>query len=213
MFFTLIYMFAGVIGGFCSSAPIGPINLWVADATLKNKDSELPVFLAGVIFCDMTYAGLASWGYYKWLEDGPLYSVFSISGGAFLIVLGILGFLQKNRNSQVKSNTEDEKTNNKKTLGQFMLGFVMTGSNPAFLMFWVVAIDFLNQHNPGTPDQVQFVAFLVGIALGDGIWFKSIIALVKHGRDKINQRFLIGFRRIISLGFLCLGVAAILRNL
>ena len=113
MFFTLIYMFAGVIGGFCSSAPIGPINLWVADATLKNKDSELPVFLAGVIFCDMTYAGLASWGYYKWLEDGPLYSVFSISGGAFLIVLGILGFLQKNRNSQVKSNTEDEKTNNK----------------------------------------------------------------------------------------------------
>jgi threonine/homoserine/homoserine lactone efflux protein len=207
---AFLYLIAGMIGGFCSSAPIGPINLWVADAVLQNRTQPLTRFLAGVIVCDMIYAAFAAWGYYSWLADETLKSAFHWVGGIFLIGLGIFGIF---KNKDQKINQSEGKTSwRDSTLANFFAGFVMTGSNPAFLLFWVAAIDVINRTISAHPSPVAIAAFLLGIGLGDGIWFRALAALVKKGGAKLNPKLLGHFRLLIAAVFIGIGVMAIVQN-
>ena len=53
MLSLLLVALAGIAGGFCSSAPIGAINLWVTDATLSRREERLSAYLIGVIGADV----------------------------------------------------------------------------------------------------------------------------------------------------------------
>ena len=203
-----LFFLVGLVSGFFSSAPLGPINLWIVSATIKEEFSKVTPFIIGVIISDLCFAGLAIWGYFHFLigEQTSLY--LNYIGGGFLIFLGIhsLVILQKERNKPSDIQSLDEKG------GRFqgiLTGIIMCGSNPGFLMFWIFVVNFIEKQF-----SIQFgimgpILFLLGVACGDGIWFWTLITLIKKGINISNPRILLNIRYGISIGFLLFGFYAL----
>lgn len=226
---AFIYCISGIIGGFCSSTPIGPINLWVVNLTIKNRDREVAPYITGVISCDILYAALAAWGYYEWFNSSLFQQIVSYVGGIFLIILGIIGlkyrFKQRFQQTTAKDSGHPQAPSEnvgqkarqshtkslviKNPVRSFFLGFVMTGTNPAFLLFWVTAISLVSTKIGEEITSIQSIVFLCGILIGDCIWFKSLHIVAKKAQERLKTQWIDNFRLFIALFFIILGIAAI----
>jgi threonine/homoserine/homoserine lactone efflux protein len=202
---------AGLTGGFCSSAPIGAINLWVTDTTLSRREERLSAYLIGVITADVLHATLAAWGYHAYLVEGPIERWLGVLGGGILIALGCMGYLKRNeaRERQVKALGAPVKTNK---VQDFLLGAVMCGANPAFLMFWVFAINLIEKHVGIPVTSLGLALFLGGIAFGDGLWFLLLIRVARKGREKFKPHILAHVRGAIAMVFVVIGSIAIYKS-
>lgn len=211
MLSLLLVALAGIAGGFCSSAPIGAINLWVTDATLSHREHRLSPYLIGVITADVLHATVAAWGYHVFLVEGPIGRWLGVLGGAVLVALGCMGFLKRNeaREAEAKASGVEVRSNR---VQDFLLGAVMCGANPAFLMFWVFAINLIERHVGIPVTRLGLALFLGGIALGDGLWFNLLIHLVRKGRDKFKPAVLAHVRGAIAMVFVVIGSIAIFKS-
>lgn len=204
---------AGIAGGFCSSAPIGAINLWVTERTLDRKEDRLSWYLFGVIAADAAYAALAAWGYHTFLEDGPVERWLGMAGGGILIAMGCMGFLKRKQSRAKDSAASDAKADAPaKRLSDFLLGAFMCGANPGFLMFWVFAINLIESHVGIPVTSLGLGLFLGGIAFGDGLWFLLLIRLAKKGRETWKPHVLANVRGAIAMVFVALGSIAIYKS-
>lgn len=201
----LTILIAALIGGFCSSAPLGAINLWVSDKILASRETRLRWFLTGVIAMDCVHASLAAWGYHAFFDEGPVARWLSVLGGAFLIVLGSLSLLKK---VKAQAFTKDS-ARFRKPVQDLALGAFMCGANPAFLMFWVFAIDQVERHTGQDILGWRLGLFLAGVAAGDGLWFQVLMAVVRRGRDAVKPRILQSVRATIAAAFVLAGGLAI----
>ena len=206
----LFILLAGLCGGFASSAPLGAINLWISDATLRHREDRLSWFIVGVILMDTIHASLAAWGYHAFLQDGPVGRWLSIAGGAFLIVIGSLSFLKRNAARQREAEAQGKGPEPKRRkVNDFILGAFMCGANPAFLMFWVFAVGLIEKHVGIPVNSTGLALFLGGIAFGDGLWFLLLIRLVRKGREAFKPRVLASVRATIAMAFVVVGTIAI----
>ena len=200
----LLILAAACISGFCSSAPLGAINLWVTDRVLERRQLGLAWFLFGVIAMDCVHASLAAWGYHAFVDEGPVARWLSVAGGAFLIVLGSLSLLKRAR-----AATSTPATTVRRPLSNFLLGVFMCGANPAFLVFWVFAINQVEHHLQTIILDWRLGIFLLGVAAGDAAWFRVLLHLVRKGRDSVRPRVLASVRMTIAEAFVLVGTAAV----
>jgi threonine/homoserine/homoserine lactone efflux protein len=206
----LLLAACGAVGGFLSSTPLGVINLWVVNSAIDDGEKALKWFVVGVIAADVSYAGVAAWGYHQFLQEGNLGRWLELMGGAFLVILGVAN-LRKVAASNGKK-VEDKPPTGKTPFKDFTLGAFMCGSNPAFLMFWVYAIKKVEEHFHVTLTDQSIIAFLGGIGLGDALWFKLITSVVRRGRAKVNTRALRFVSSGIAVAFVSFGLFALAKG-
>jgi L-lysine exporter family protein LysE/ArgO len=203
---TLALLAIGATCGFCSSAPLGPINIWIADQTLANKRNKLSWFLSGVIAADIIFASIAAWGYYEFFQNGVVKTWLPLIGGSFLILLGLSGF-RKTKTTQLETNVVFLHKN--RSLTSFSLGAFLCGSNPAFLLFWIFVFNQVDLRLSANPDTFQLLIFLIGVALGDLIWFRIFIHLISKGMNLLKPKIILYIRFTISAMFFAFGAYVI----
>jgi threonine/homoserine/homoserine lactone efflux protein len=195
------------LAGFCSSAPLGAINLWVTDRVLERRQVALTAYLIGVIGADGAHALIAAWGYHAFFDEGPVARWLSILGGLFLVILGGLGLKHRVRHLPVVPTDGQAVTG--RPLSEFLLGVFMCGANPGFLAFWVFAINQIERQTGIAVTGWQLMPFLLGIAIGDSVWFWLLLRLVRRGLDTVQPRFLSSLRLGIAAAFVLVGTFAV----
>ena len=199
-----IILGSAVVGGFCSSAPLGAINLWITDRILAHREVKLTWFLIGVIGMDCVHASLAAWGYHAFVAEGVVARWLTVLGGAFLVILGALSLLK--RVQQRHSPTLDAGV--RRPLRDLLLGVFMCGANPAFLMFWVFVINLVERQTSVDILGWRLAILLAGIVAGDALWFRLLFKLVCKGHDHMRPRILAMVRTTIATAFVLVGTLA-----
>ena len=200
----LVVILAGLISGFVASAPIGPINLLIAEYVMDHRGFDLNAFLVGVIFIDLVFAALAFFGYHKLLLDTSVENWLIFAGGIFVIALGIIGLLKKEG-----GKVAGFRVKRPSKLAQFIKGVLLCGTNPAFLLFWIFVagqINLIIQHEIGT---IEILILLIAIGSGTSLWFYLYIKLLKKGLKRFNFSILTKIRKGISVSLILLGSAAL----
>ncbi len=205
MFEPFVILAAALIGGFCSSAPLGAINLWITDRILANRQVKLGWFLLGVIGMDCVHASLAAWGYHAFMDEGAVARWLTVLGGAFLVVLGSLSLLKKAQ----KQHHSPIANGSRRPAQDLLLGAFMCGANPAFLMFWVFTINQVERQTSLEILGWRLGVFLIGVAFGDALWFRVLFHLVRKGHDRFRPRVLASVRTTIAAAFVLVGTLAI----
>lgn len=201
-----MFLLAGLVSGFCSSSPLGPINLWLVEAVIQDTLKSLRWFLLGVIIVDLVFAGLAIWGYYEYLEDSPYLKPIQIGAGLFLVGIGVFSLL-KLMGKPDKEVTEGASPPSGGWLRHMVLGMTICGSNPGFLMFWLFVVNFMNRSLDLSFTLPGNLLFILGVALGDALWFGLLVKIVKKGLNLARPAILLGIRYVVAFAFLgCGGV-------
>ena len=83
----------GILFGFISSTPLGPINLLVANHYLSHKKLAIVPFIFGIILADLLLAFVAFMGFQSLLEGSKITAWVGAIGGVLVIVFGVLGIV------------------------------------------------------------------------------------------------------------------------
>jgi len=201
----LILMF-GLACGFLSSSPPGTINLWIINQTLNHRKESI-WFLLGIVLADCIYAALAVWGYHALIEGTPIETAMLVIGAVCIIGMGAVTLLHKSKDKKI------ELTLSEKPLQQFAMGLLMCGGNPAFLVFWIFAVGVLEEQLSIKIEGLSLLVFVMGIAIGDYIWFVFLINLVKKLRQKITSKYLATINKVVGVTFIVIGSIALIELL
>ena len=200
----------GIISGFSSSAPLGPINFWITDRVISRKDQGVRWFITGVILADLGHALAASWGYLLLLSQSAWGTGLHWIGGLLLLTIGLksLGssFTEASSISEKRENITQTSTTQCRELA---LGFLMCAINPAFLVFWVTVFDLLQVRLGISLTKTQLGIFLTSLGFGDFLWFVLLIRLSQKGRDMATPRAISLIRRTIALSFIVIGLGTL----
>ena len=132
----------GFLSGVSSSAPIGPINLWIINATLNRFTSSVKYFIAGVIVVDVAFASMAALSYYSLEQKFKVAPWIELIGGGFIFVVGLIAA----RKAIVYQPQPREETRSvAHSASSFLTGAALCGSNPAFLVFWVFIVNLAKE--------------------------------------------------------------------
>lgn len=207
----LTLLLVGLIGGFLSSAPIGPINLLLADSVIASRALHRKAFLTGVILVDLLFAALAFWGYHQYMEGPLLGKWVPLAGGLFVVVLGGLGLSASLRVDEKEEKGEKRRKGGGDLWKDLLQGLFLCGSNPAFLLFWVYVVSWLSWY--GVEEGAGASVFLLlGITFGDLLWFGSYIHILGRGADRLKGGRLRSFRGVLSFLLILLGTIGILMS-
>ncbi len=91
----------------------------------------------------------------------------------------------------------------------FTKGLVLCGSNPAFLLFWVYVATTLEKYGIEAVSFGKIVWVLVGIVIGDLLWFSLFIKLLKMGAERLKGKLIRGVRVAISFFLIVLGLSTV----
>jgi len=199
IFFLTLGCFCGVL----SSVPIGPANLWVARAAFPPEKPVPNVvsFCAGIIIIDVICAFIAFFGYHVYFEETHLGTTLTVIVAIAVLVLGSLELhltLKRDEDSEKKPDRPGT------TFRDFGIGLLL-GSNPAFIFFWLLVAEMLNEW--GFPDIVSWPAplFFVGIGIGDFIWYPGFFRLVKKGLSYFSRKMILMLRLSTAVGLIGFG--------
>ncbi len=205
--FTLIL--SGTVCGFFSSSPPGPINLLVADSVLGERKLHRKAFITGVILAELILAGFAFWGYHSFLSIPAFQRWAPLLGGIFVVGLGVAGLFSYSGRTQEGTDKPEEHSSREKS-GDFLQGLFLCGSNPAFLIFWIYVMSALSYSGLSDGVTMKSLFLLIGIAIGNTIWFSLFIRLLHRGVDRMHGNFLALLRKGISLALILLGLSGII---
>ena len=212
----ILFVF-GIGSGFISSTPLGPINLLIADHYLARPRLAVIPFIVGIILADVLIAFLAFWGYHVLVQETNIGPYVAIIGGAIVVVLGVVGLFgaYKSKNNITENHAPLPKTAGKKSL-DFIKGVVLCGFNPGLLFFWIFMASFLEGSTDylfGEDyefDNLYYLLVLLGIVIGEILWFILFIRLLKIGAQKFSNNILFYIRFSISALLVVLGFYLIL---
>jgi len=207
-----VLLVSGFISGFCSSAPLGPINLWLINATLSDTKLYKLWFLSGVVVVDMGFAAIALWGYFSLIKGSSITDLWGLIGGGFLIILGIVMFLKNRTQDNEESSPNQPDLSGANRMKSFITGTFLCGSNPAFLMFWIFVVNYIENKLPLTPSLSATIFFVTGVAFGDFIWFSLLVKITRLGIGKIKFSYLAVIRNCIAAGFVIFGMIALVKH-
>ncbi|HRK02537.1 MAG TPA: LysE family transporter [Oligoflexia bacterium] len=195
---VLAFALCGFTGGIVSSAPIGPINLQVLQMHRSGRSTF--AFVLGVVLADVALAGLAYFGYAKFISKQQTEYLFLIAG-FLLICLGLKEHLQRKQPPRTDVRMREARFRH----FDFWFGASICLSNPTFLAFWVLwTTSTLPVFSPSATALTP-VVFLSGIFMGDFLWFSFLgrfARVTKSSRTlALIQRFTAGLT-ILFGGFL-----------
>ena len=213
----LILFFFGISSGFISSTPLGPINLLIADHYLARPRLAVLPFIVGIILADVLIAFLSFWGYHVFIEQSNVGVYAALIGGSIVVVMGVVGLVgaYKSKRKAEETHAELPKTAGKMSY-DFIKGVVLCGFNPGLLFFWIFMASLLQSMTDNIFgldydfNSYYYSLVLLGIVIGEILWFMLFIRLLKIGAQKFSNKILFSIRFSISALLVLLGFYLIL---
>lgn len=202
----LLFIAVGLVCGFFSSAPIGPINLWIIDRVLVGyRFLQIFWFIFGVIVADVLLAAAAIWGYFAFFQERQFQRGLALIGGIVVLIMGVMIILRKNLHLPENRHLHN-KISKLSHVKMFFTGLSFCSINPAFFTFWLVVISTIAEEFSSRPSGAVSWAFLMSIAVGDALWFWTVTFLAKKGVNLLRPRTSKTIRWIIGWIFVLIGV-------
>jgi L-lysine exporter family protein LysE/ArgO len=177
MFLALL---RGVVVGFVGGIPVGPVNAAVIDTAMRKCVRRALAIGAGGAFVDFLYSQLAVMGLASLLAGAPgLATAFLGIGGVVLVVLGV-----KTTATPLVEAAPPPPATKTALLSSFVTGVLITVTNPAALVSWVLLAGTV-LHGL---DRLESLVAGVGIFVGTTVWFALITWLAAKGRVKLGPR-------------------------
>jgi len=186
---------AGLLGGFLSSMPLGPINLIVIDLVAQRRIEKLVWFLLGAILADALVAAASLFG----LIYVDLSPRVALALGALCAAILLAYAVASWQSSQGAAQPTP-----RAPIAIAGLGFSLCLFNPLFPLFWVSFV--ASYEELFASSRVFPPAFLSGLVIGDALWFLLIGSLAGWLLRERGDRFLMQLRKGTSLGILGCGL-------
>lgn len=191
--------FSYILLGLSLSAPIGPINAAQLDRGIRY--GFLNAWLVGVgamvadaIFMLLIYFGVAQF------VDTPIVKTFLWLFGTFILCYTGLESITKSN-----SLTESQSNQLSETRGKaFRTGFLMAGSNPLNILFWLGIYGSILAQASSTYGTYQLLLYSSGIFIGITVWDLTMAGVATAARNWLNSRILRGISvmsGVILIGF------------
>lgn len=170
----------GLVFGFLSSTPIGPINLSIMHEARQGRRRSLLLFTGGVVLADLLVAGLAFFGLVQAHLSTEMLRLISLVGGLVFLFLALWSW-KKSEEPHAENQIPQLKW-------KFFTGFLFCGLNPGFFLFWIYASSFVLAGTLASTKTNFAVAFLSGILIGDLLWFSLFSVLAFRSRRILSER-------------------------
>lgn len=193
-----IFLFKGIILGFCIAAPVGPIGIHCIRRTLQY--GRLSGFFSGLgaATADTFYGTISALSLTlisDLIASGRIW--LHIIGGLFLLFLGGRTFLAKPKEMNM---TVSHKT----LLGDFISTFFLTLANPLTILSFVAVFAGI-----GLPEKQESAPFLIlGVFFGASCWWLILSEGITLFRSKISHKIMIWVNRIAGILIFGFGILA-----
>jgi len=166
----ITYLFLGLITAVLGALPLGTTNVAVINTTIKENIHNALKIMYPAAIAEVILVLLAMYYNTKIIGfiDGNIWVQYSIA-----VVLLLAGAILFFRRKDAVIN------NNKPEIPKQLLGFILGMVNPAVLIYWILAISFLNKkiiHLDLSIEYTLLILFLVGV------FFGKIVTLYGFGK-------------------------------
>jgi threonine/homoserine/homoserine lactone efflux protein len=178
----MIAFIVGIIIGYVTTIPIGPINLAVVMKALRNHTAQALMIGAGSAWMDILYCSAAVFGVGSLISNPTLDSIFRISTFVIFFVYGLKTTFGKLPETHFRPNEEDVPGFKR----YFILGMAMYFSNPSFLAYWITIAGIVHGYKVIEPTVIDNSLFALGTGIGVTAWFFTLVELVERQKMKFE---------------------------
>jgi len=164
---------------------LGPVFVIVVSEALKKGKKAGPLVVLGHLAIEAFIILTVFLGLDALLGSGQATRLVSYAGGSILVVMGL--YLARTA-KQYRAYTISSSEARFASRGLVAAGFLSSGSNPHFFLWWLttgVPVMALSLASAGA---IGFVAFLLGHAAADLLWFSFISFSVDKGKSFLDER-------------------------
>jgi len=184
----ITYLFLGLITAVLGALPLGTTNVAVINTTIKENIHNALKIMYPAAIAEVILVLLAMYYNTKIIGfiDGNIWVQYSIA-----VVLLLAGAILFFRRKDAVIN------NNKPEIPKQLLGFILGMVNPAVLIYWILAISYLNKkiiHLDLSIEYTLLILFLVGVFFGKVVTlygfgkFSHLLKLkMNYVSAKVNQ--------------------------
>lgn len=205
MLFLYLFLIS-ILSGFVASMPIGPVNLWITQSAMTNRYQSITYFVVGVILADLVYVSLAFSSYFFWFQTdlmGGYDRLLGFVGGLIIMSVGIFNIIRNNK--KVKNSFQNSSLKIQK-YASFFTGLFLTISNAMVFVFWFFIAGVFESNALLVVNLGSLFLVVLGVMLGDTIWFALFTYLLKKGVAKIPQGSLAKMRLILAISLIIFGL-------
>lgn len=198
----------GIIIGFLTSAPMGPIGVLCIQRTLNSSRKHGLFTGLGAALSDMLYAIIAGLGMgfiidFIETNQDPLLILGSI-------ILLIFGYFIFRSNPAKKLQKQDHKVQS--VWKDMVSSFFLNLSNIGILFFYIALFARLKFITAAQSLGVS-IAGILFIGVGAILWWLLISYIVTLLKDRFNLRALVFFNKILGIILLILGIGGFARGI
>lgn len=210
MFFY--FLIKGMLIGFALSVIIGPIGV----LCIRRSVSEgfLAGFSTGIgaAMADAVYASITAFGVTV-ISNFLLGKMvlFSVIGGAYLIIIGVRTFMRKSRlsNKEIKSSDLTQDIESNSFIRNLISTFFMTLTNPMTMLLFMTVFAGLNLE-PGDFSSSSGLVF--GLFCGAIVWWLILSYFGSILKYKLTSKnFLVWLNRVSGIIIILFGILVMLR--
>jgi threonine/homoserine/homoserine lactone efflux protein len=201
----LIAGLTGIISGMLLSIPVGPVNLTVMNEAARRGFPRAALIGLGASSMETCYCAMAFTGIAEFFNRPRVKVGVEIFTFLFLMYLGIKFLRSKTVHA---SDAAGERLRGMvHPRSGFMTGMVLVLGNPGVLLFWIIlAANFMSRDWVGT-DWNSKGACILGVALGNSVWFTSLAYACSMGHKKFSDKTLLRMEHGSGICLLLLSLA------
>jgi len=196
----MILLLQGILLGFSIAAPVGPIGFLCIRRTLAYGRWLGFISGLGAATADGFYGVVAAFGLAfvsQFLEAQSV--ILRIVGGLFLCYLGITTFLSK-------PSSEKGSTNKTNLIGAFLSTFVLTLTNPATILSFVL---IFAGFAPTGLEYTQATVLVTGVFTGSALWWMLLSSGISLFQGKLTPARLRWINRFFGVLITAFGIIAL----
>jgi L-lysine exporter family protein LysE/ArgO len=177
----MIALIVGVVIGFFTSIPIGPINLAVMMKGLANKTGQGLMIGAGTGFMDIVYCGAAMFGMSTLISNPKIELAFRIATFVIFLMFAVKTTFFKI--PEAKLQPAEEAVGFKRYL---LVGVVLYLSNPSFIAYWITVAGIMQSYHVLQSTTSDNILFAAGTGLGTFTWYFVLLELVERYKVRFD---------------------------
>jgi threonine/homoserine/homoserine lactone efflux protein len=179
--FNITLFPTGILIGLLFGIPVGAVGTLTIIRTLRYGAGTGLLTGLGSSVADCVYACISACGFSAISELLLKYKIIVfISGGCFLIYLGIHLWSKRRDNERYKEKKRDPKTKMQFFLSAFFIGI----TNPAAVFSFLFAFSYFGVG--GRLEVPDGILLVTGVFLGTMCWWAALMVALKHLREKVK---------------------------
>lgn len=207
-----ILFFVSIVSAFLASAPVGPVNLYLAQTLLMQGKKNAWLFVIGVIISDLVYIFLGFWTFF-FISDKSIFNfsaIWHVLTGLVIMALGFVSLLKKQQ--QIKQ--QDFKPLPKSIpYTAFFTGLVLCASNVMLFVLWLFIAGLFDTYGFIPQNYFHLFLILLGSLIGDLVWFGLFIHYAKKGMSYLKPNHTYQLQKIIAISLVLFGLFTACRQL